>query len=147
MRRFIVTLAFALVLPVVADAQNQSTTQMQLVQSPIFTTRLQYLGWQVAQEVLVEAATASAVGPIPAYTAPCHTRRVVFAQRFINSPTQGASEIAVGISGVNVSGAVIVGSVTSTGTPPVIDSSATDGAIQQAIRVLWNPFSGCATNP
>lgn len=146
MRRFIVALAFILLaLPVVADAQNTSTTQMQLVVSPVFTTRLQYLGWQVAQEVLVEAATASAVGPIPAYTAPCHTRRVVFAQRFIGSPPQGANDTAVGISGVNVSGAVIVGSVTGSGL--TADSSATDGALSQAYRVLWSTFSGCATNP
>jgi len=144
-RLLILTLLLALAVPAVpVHAQNTSTTMMALVSSPQFTNRLQYLGAQVAKEVLEEAASASANGVIPAYTAACHTRRVALARAFLIGPAGYASISAVLIVGVNVSGAVIVG--TATGSGATADSSASDGSIQQAYRVIWNALSGCATN-
>jgi hypothetical protein len=128
-----------------ALAQNTSTTQMQLVNSPVFTTRLQYLGVQVMKEVLEEAQSAAANGAIPAYTAACHTKRTAFATSFLYNPAGSASNTSVLVSGANFSGAVIVGTVIGSGA--TADSSATDGAIQQAYRILMNTFAGCVVNP
>lgn len=143
MTRLICTLALLGGLTVPAFAQNTSTTQMNLVGAPIFQARLQYLGWQVAQEVLIEPATAVANGPIPAYTAGCHTLRLAFARSFIAQPVAGALQLSIGVVGTNASGAVIVGSVVG----PPWDSSATDGQLQQAIRVQYGAIAGCFVNP
>jgi len=143
MTRLILTLTLLLGLAVPAFAQNTSTTQMNLVGAPIFQARLQYLGWIVAQEVLVEPASAAANGVIPAYTTACHTRRLAFAQTFIAQPVAGALQLAIGVVGTNVSGAVLVGSVIG----PPWDSSVTDGQLQQAIRVQYGTIAGCFTNP
>ena len=121
----------------------ESTTQMQLVASAVFTNRLQYNGVVVMKEVLAEAQSAAANGVIPAYTAGCHTLRASFAKKFVEEPPQWASRTAVLLVTANFSGAVIVGTVNATGS----DSTATDGAIQQAYRVLMNTFAGCVINP
>lgn len=146
MKRCLLTLMIALglvVLAVPAFAQNTSTTQMNLVGAPIFQARLQYLGWIVAQEVLIEPASAGVNGVIPAYTTACHTQRLAFARNFINQPVAGALQMAIGVVGTNVSGAVLVGSVIG----PPWDSSQTDGQVSQAIRVQYNGVAGCFTNP
>lgn len=122
-----------------------STTQMQLVNSPVFLNRTQFNGVQVMKEVLEEAQSASASGAIPAYTAGCHTLRTAYAKLFLQFPAEYASKSSVLISGANYSGAVIVGTVTGSGA--TADSSATDGAIQQAYRILMNTFAGCVVNP
>jgi len=143
MKRLILTLTLLMGLAVPAVAQNTSTTQMGLVGAPIFQARLQYEGWIVAQEVLVEAASAAANGVIPAYTTACHTQRLAFARGFIAQPVAGALQMAIGVVGTNVSGAVLAGSVIG----PPFDSSVTDSALAQAIRVQYNSVSGCFTNP
>lgn len=122
-----------------------STTQMQLVKSSVFTNRLQYNGVIVMKEVLEEAQSASANGAIPAYTAACHAKRTDYATKFLQTPDAYASLSSVLLSTANYSGAVIVGTVTGSGS--TADSSATDGAIQQAYRILMNTFAGCVVNP
>lgn len=146
MKRQISLVALAIVmLAGPALAQNTSTTQMQLVNSAVFTNRLQYNGVQVMKEVLEEPQSASANGSIPAYTASCHKLRTNYATNFLLVPPAHASQSAVLISSANFSGAVIVGTVTGSGN--TADSSASDGAIQQAYRILMNTFAGCVINP
>lgn len=145
MKRLILTLGVALLLAVPVLAQNTSTTQMQLVTSVVFTNRLQYNGVVVMKEVLEEAQSAAASGVIPAYTAACHTLRTNYARNFLLSPASYSSQSSVLIASANFSGAVIVGTVTGSGT--TADSSATDGAIQQSYRILMNTFAGCVVNP
>ncbi len=146
MKKLVLTVAVAvLMLAGVVFAQNTSTTQMQLVNSTVFTNRLQYNGSVVMAEVLAEAQSAAANGVIPAYTAACHTKRAVYASNFLLSPASYSSQSAVLISSANISGAVIVGTVTGSG--PTADSTATDGALQQAYRVFMNTFAGCVINP
>jgi len=144
MKRLLLTLAI-LAIGTTAFAQATSTTQMQLVASAVFTSRLQYNGALVMKEVLEEPQSASASGEIPAYTAACHTRRGNFAREFLENPAQYASRTAVLVSSANFSGAVIVGTVTGEGA--AADSAATDAAIQQAYRILMNTFAGCIINP
>lgn len=134
--------AFAIATP--TYAQNNSTTQMQLVKSDVFTNRLQYLGVQISKEVLEETASASVNGQIPAYTVACHALRANFARQFILNAPALASLTSIGIAGANFSGAVIVGTVTGSGA--TADSSASDTALSQAYRILWNTFAGCAVN-
>lgn len=117
-----------------AAAQNTSTTQMQLVASPTFTTRLQYLMVQQAAVVLNEA-----------HSFPCHAARIQYAFSVLTSPAQMASNAAILVSGSNVGGAVIVGTVTLTGTPPVVDSSASDTALLTALVNGWNTLAKCDT--
>lgn len=144
MRRILYLLLACVALSAPAFAQNTSTTQMTLVKSDVFTNRLQYLGVQISKEVLEEAASASVNGAIPAYTVACHALRANFARQFILNAPALASLTSIGIAGANFSGAVIVGTVTGSGS--TADSSASDTAISQAYRILWNTFSGCAVN-
>lgn len=144
MRRIFIILIALIALSAPAFAQNTSTAQMALVKSDVFTTRLQYLGVQIAKEVLEEASSAAANGAIPAYTTACHTTRAAFARQFILNAPALASLTSIGVAGANFSGAVIVGTVTGSGS--TADSSAADAAISQAYRILWNTFSGCAVN-
>lgn len=143
MRRLLLTLIL-LLLAAPVWAQNTSTTQMALARSDTFTARLQYLGWQIAAEVLVEPASAAASGVIPAYSTGCHTLRVAFAQKFVKETAQGALITVVGIAGTNVSGAVLVGTVTGSGS--TADSTVADSVLLQAYRVQYNTFAGCFTN-
>lgn len=145
MRRILILLIAVIALSAPAFAQNASTAQMQLVKSDVFTSRLQYLGVQISKEVLEEASSAAAASPIPAYTAACHALRANFARQFILNAPALASLTSIGIAGANFSGAVIVGTVTGSGS--TADSSATDTALSQAYRVLWNTFAGCQVNP
>lgn len=144
LRLSVLCLLLVLTAPVFAQTPT-STTQMQLVASPVFTNRLQFNGVTVMKEVLEEAQSASVNGAIPAYTAGCHTLRTVFAKTFLTYPAEYASKTSVLIVTANFSGAVIVGTVTGSGT--TADSSATDSAIQQAYRILMNTFAGCVVNP
>lgn len=144
MRRILILGSAILALSAPAFAQNTSTAQMALVKSDQFTSRLQYLGVQISKEVLEEAASASVNGAIPAYTVACHALRANFARQFILNAPALASLTSIGIAGANFAGAVIVGTVTGAGS--TADSSASDTAISQAYRILWNTFSGCAVN-
>jgi hypothetical protein len=128
-----------------------STTQMQLVTSTTFVNRAIYNGMQVMGEVLVEAQSAGASAPIPAYTAACHTLRANYAKSFLLSPQAFASQSSNLLVSANYSGVVIVGSVTNRETDPTLpakwDSTVADTAIMQAYRILMNTFAGCVINP
>lgn len=146
MKKLLFAVILLLLTAAPAFAQNTSTTQMQLVNSPVFTNRLQYLMAQQAQTVLVEVQTVS--GNPNAnfnYTAACHTLRYGFAQAVLANPAYQASQASVLISGANFSGAVIVGTVTGSGS--TADSSATDTAVATAIQNDWNTLSRCVINP
>jgi len=137
--------------PPAAAQVPESTTQMKLVTSVTFINRLIYNGVLVMKEVLEEPASASAQAPIPAYTTGCHTRRAQYAQNFLLSTDAYARQAANLVVSANFSGAVIVGTVIdraeTPGTdPPIWDTSATDGAIAQSVRILMNTFAGCVIN-
>lgn len=145
-RRALIGFAALFALAAPALAQNTSPTQMQLVNSPVFTNRLQYLMAQQAQTVLAEAQTVS--GNPNAnfnYTAACHTLRYGFAQAVLANPAYQASQASVLVSGANFSGAVIVGTVTGSGS--TADSTASDTAVATAIQNDWNALSKCVINP
>lgn len=146
MKRLLWMLPLAVVmLSAIVSAQNTSTTQMQLVNSPVFTNRLQYLMTQRAAVVLFEAATHDNANNNLDYDAACHTKRANYAVYVIGNPAGAASVAAVLVSGANYSGAVIVGTVTGSGS--TADSSATDTAIDVALQNQWNTLSKCVTTP
>lgn len=146
MTRLLAAFAFTLIATVAtAAAQEPSITQMQLVSSSIFTTRLQYVGVQVAKEVLEEVANGAAATPIT-YTTACHSMRVELARSWMQSPAQMASVAAVHVAGTNEAGAVIVGTVV-TGADGAKDSSASDLALKVALRFKWSAMARCVTNP
>lgn len=146
MKWLALTLIALLVLVAPATAQNSSTTQMQLVNSSVFTNRLQYLLVQQASAVLIEAASDSANADLNArYTAACHSLRYGYAQQVLSGPASSASQAAVLISGANFSGGVIVGTVIGSGN--TADSSANDTALAKAITDSWNTLAKCVTNP
>lgn len=149
MKKSIVVVLFCLVaamplaiMEVAAAQGNASTAQMQLVASPVFTARVQYLGADVMADVLEEPHDGSAASPV-AYSEACHTLRANYARNFLASPASFASVASVLIASTNESGAVIVGSVIGEGE--TADSSATDGQLQQAIRFRLNALAGCDT--
>lgn len=123
-----------------AAQTNESTTQMQLVASPAFLVRLQYVGWQIAKDVLAEVHNGASATPI-AYTAACHDQRAAYARSWMQNPAQSAANSAVAIVGTNEAGAVIVGTVNGTAT----DSTANDLSLKQAYRWNWNALSLCDT--
>lgn len=150
MKKFLLLALLGVAIPASAQIPT-STTQMQLVTSPTFLNRLVYNGVQVMKEVLEEPASAAAAAPIPAYTSACHTRRAQYAQSFLLSTQSFAAQAATLVVSANFSGAVLVGTVVNRaanpGTdPPLWDTSATDGAIAQSVRVLMNTFAGCVIN-
>lgn len=125
-----------------ARAQENSVTQMALVSSTQFLNRIQFLGWQVAREVLAEDHDGSAGDPL-AYDEACHEFRASFARNFIVSPASLAAVTAVGVAGTNQSGAVLLGTVTGSGA--TADSSVNDTVLSQAIRWNYNALAGCDT--
>jgi uncharacterized membrane protein YbaN (DUF454 family) len=128
MRRLILTLAF-LTLAAPLFAQNTATVEMQLVNSPVFTTRIQYLLAQQAVIVLAE----------PKATV-CHPYRVQFGQQVIANPATVA-----GTSSVTIASGTNLTSVAVTGTGLTADSAATDAAIASQIATYWNALSRCET--
>lgn len=127
-------------------AQNTSTTQMALVNSPVFTNRLQYLMVQQAVTVLTEAASdAVNADTFARYTAGCHTLRAAYANTVIQFPAEMAAKASVMITGANFAGGVIVG--TATGSGLLADSSANDSSVAKAITDSWNALAKCVTNP
>ena len=129
-----------------AFAQNTSTTQMALVQSSQFTNRLQYLMVQQAQIVLIEGQTSTGNGDTSLnYAASCHTLRYTYAQQVMISPPAAASAASVLVSGTNIAGGVIVGTVTGSGN--TADSTASDAALAIAIAHDWNTLARCVANP
>jgi hypothetical protein len=106
----------------------ESTTQMQLVSSPLFLNRMQYLLAQQARTVLTEASNTAH-----------HTRRAQYASDVVNSPASKAASAAVlVVGGVNVINTVI-------GSAPNFDSSATDAAMLSQIATFWNALAGIDT--
>lgn len=144
MRRLLLVLAL-LLLAAPAFAQNASTTQMQLVNSQTFTSRLQYLMVQQATAVLVEASSDAVNADLSVrYTVACHPLRYGYAIQVIGNPGLMASAAAVLIAGANFSGGVIVGTVTGSGS--TADSTANDTALAKAIADSWNTLAKCVTN-
>ena len=144
MRRMMLALTVAVLMAgglLSAQAQT-STTQMVLVNSAVFTTRLQYLMSQVAVEVLAEAHNGASASPIH-YDTNCHSLRANYAKAVIGAPAQQASVAAVLVAGANFQGGVIVGTVTGSGA--TADSTANDTAVTTALKNLWNALSGCDT--
>lgn len=145
MKRLLFVLALLLVAAPVF-AQNTSTTQMQLVNSTTFTSRLQYLLVQQATTVLVEASSDAVNADTNArYTVACHALRYGYAIQVIGNPGLMASGASVLVSGANFAGGVIVGTVTGSGS--TADSSANDTALAKAIVDSWNTLAKCVTNP
>lgn len=140
MKRCLLALILAVAVTSPAAAQNAaSTTQMKLVASSTFTARLQYLMVQYAAIVLNESHSFP--------TAACHNSRIQYAFAVLTSPAQMASNAAILISSSNAPGAVIVGTVITTGVEPdvIVDSSASDAAIATAIQNGWSVLAKCDT--
>lgn len=107
----------------------ESTTQMQLVGSPIFLSRMQYLLAQQARVVLAETGVGAT-----------HAARARYAQRVVSQCAAEASNASVlVVGGTNLIGAAI------TGTPPNVDSAATDASVLSQIATFWNPLAGIDT--
>lgn len=154
MRRvFIIAVLLASAAP--AFAQNQSTQQMVLANSSVFTTRLQYLMEIESKVVLAETKDCTGgctqnIGDTGqtvsvTYTPVCHAQRTQFASGFIASPAAWASASAVLVSSSNVVGAVLVNTVVGSGN--TADSTAADLAVATAIANFWNTLAKCVTNP
>lgn len=111
-----------------------STNQMQLVNSVQFINRLQYLMSQYAKVVLNEA-----------HTFPFHTARAYHATRVVQNPAAMAAAAAILISGENIAGAVIVGTVITDPITGLKDSSASDTALTNATVDLWNTLASIDT--
>lgn len=120
--------ALLLLLGAVSARAVESTDQMQLVGSPGFLLRIQYLMVQQARTVKAEALNTS-----------CHASRSGYANTVINSPAGAASVAAVMLTG----GINLIG--TASGTAPNAVSSATDAAILSQIATFWSALSGCDT--
>jgi hypothetical protein len=106
-------------------ADNESTKQMELANSPVFLTRLQYSMMQAARTVLDEA-----------WETPGHAMRANYARRVIDNPVGEAHDAApLVVGGPNLINTVIGGGATA-------DSSATDAAIFAQVSSYWNPLSG-----
>jgi hypothetical protein len=130
MRKLILAIFF-ISCAVSINAQNTATVQMQLVNSPVFTNRIQFLLTQQAVTVMSEPiATGGA----------CHGARLNYAGRVISNPaamTPVASVVIV--TGTNLT------SVAVTGSGVTADSAATDAAIASQISTFWNALSNCGT--
>ena len=107
---------------------NESTTQMALVGSNVFTNRIQYLAAQQARVVLAETGIGST-----------HTKRAAYAAMIIQNISSFAPIIAVTVAG----GTNLIGTVTGSGL--TADSSASDAAILSQIATFWNALAGVDT--
>ena len=128
MRKWLLAIVTIFVLATPAWAVNESTTQMTLVASPVFTTRLQYLMVQQARTVLAETGVGAT-----------HACRARFANGVVMDPARTASIGAVMIVG----GVNLIGTVTGSGA--TADSTASDAAILSQIATFWTGLSGCDT--
>lgn len=155
-RRFLVglaTIALLLTAPLLAQTPT-STLQMQLVNSSVFTNRVQYLMVQQARTVMLESASdathnGSDTGANATdlnYNAACHTLRATYAKTVIQFPPEYSAKASVLIVSGNFADAVIVGATIS-GSGSTADTAATDTALLNAIKHNWSTFSGCVTNP
>ena len=128
MRKWLLAIVTIFVLATPAWAVNESTTQMTLVASPVFTTRLQYLMVQQARTVLAETGVGLT-----------HACRARYANGVVMDPARTASIGAVMIVG----GVNLIGTVTGSGA--TADSTASDAAILSQIATFWTGLSGCDT--
>ncbi len=114
-----------------AFAQTVSTTQMQLANSQVFLTRLQYT---LAQEAVVVKAEALATV--------CHTLRSAFASTVLATSRQSAADNAATIvGGTNV----LAGSIIANVDPAKVDSTVTDAALFAQLATQWNALAKCDT--
>lgn len=128
MRKLLVALLALLALATPAWAQNESATQMTLVASPVFTTRVQYLMTQQARTVLAETGVGA-----------MHSCRAAYATTVTrNAPATAATASVMIVGGTNLIGTV-------TGSGATADSTATDAAILSQIATFWTALAGCDT--
>lgn len=128
MRRVIGLILVALLTFPLVGAAIESTDQMQLVGSPAFLSRIQYLLAQQARVVKAEALNTA-----------CHVSRSNYATAVLNNPAGIAPSAAV----IIVGGINLIGTVT--GTAPNATSSASDAAILSQVSTFWSHLSGCDT--
>lgn len=106
----------------------ESNTQMALVESGVFLSRMQYLLGQQARVVLEESGIGTT-----------HAARARYAQRVVSQPAVEAPNASVlVVGGVNLIGTV-------TGSGDTADSSATDASILSQIATFWNQLAGIDT--
>lgn len=114
-------------------AEN-SVVYMPLVQSPTFTSRVQYILAQQAPVVLVEASAVTG-----------HPKRAILAAAVALSPASYAPVFAVHLAtNINVTTA---GALTGTLAAGTLDSPVTDAALLAAVASLWNAVAGFIVNP
>lgn len=107
----------------------QSTDQMALVASPVFTARMQYLMVQQASVVLSETGVGTT-----------HAARARYAASVVLAPASFASVAAVMVvGGINLTSAAI------TGVAPNVDSAATDAQVLSQIATFWSKLAGIDT--
>lgn len=136
MKKLCVAILITALTGVSLGAAENSAVFMPLVQSALFTNRVQYVLAQEAPVVLTEAQTGS-------YTATCHTLRAALAVAIAKNPAGYANVFAVFLAtNINVTSA---GSLT--GSQGTLDTPATDAALFSAVASLWSTVAGCVTNP
>jgi hypothetical protein len=109
---------------------NESTTQMALVESPVFTKRVQYLLTQQARVVLAEIGVGNQT----------HPGRAAYARNVVTNPAPYASTASVMlVGGFNITSKAI------TGSGATADSAATDADILSQIATFWNALAGVDT--
>lgn len=134
MKRTILTLALIAAATVGLFAVENSNTFMPLVQSPVFTARVQYV---LAQEAPVIMAESGAIT--------CHTARAALAVSIAKNPASYAAVFAVFLAtNINVTSA---GALTGSAAAGTLDSPVTDAAMLAAVASLWPSVAGCVTNP
>lgn len=104
-----------------------SVTQMQLVNSPIFLSRVQFLLAVQARVVLEETGVGAT-----------HDARARYASQVLAGPAGVAGVAAVTICG----GPNLLPPETIIGEPPEVDSSANDAEILSQIATFWNALAG-----
>lgn len=138
MKRIALVLSLMIVTSVGLFAVENSNTFFPLVQSPVFTGRVQYLIVKEAPVILTEAATGT-------YTAACHTKRAALAVSVSQNPASFAPVFAVHLTAnINVTGG---GALTGSASAGTLDTPAIDSSLFAAIDSLWSTVAGCVTNP
>lgn len=121
-----------ILIPTLAFAQQSSNIYMPLVQSTIFTNRVQYILVQEANTIITTESSGT-----------CHALRAQLAQKIAVGPASYAPVFAVFLAAnINVTTA---GPLTGSGV--TLDTPATDAALLAAVATIWTTVSGCVTNP
>jgi hypothetical protein len=134
--------AVLLALVGVGLSADTSQTYGPLASSAQFQMRVAFALAQQSAVVLTEAQTA--VSPNP-YNAPCHSLRTALAAQVARNPQSYAPIFAQHLAAhVNITTA---GALTGTLTAGTLDSPANDAVVLSAVANVWNPVSGCISNP